>query len=67
VDGYIGQSPWVQLPALIALGALSASLLPVPPTASEREGDPGQDPAGESGQAAGEEPGETSPAASASP
>ena len=27
VDGYIGQSPWVQLPALIALGALSASLL----------------------------------------
>ena len=67
VDGYIGQSPWVQLPALIALGALSASLLPVPPTASEREDDPDQDPAGESGQAAGEEPGETSPAASASP
>ena len=27
VDGYIGQSPWVQLPALIALGVLSASLL----------------------------------------
>ena len=32
VDGYIGQSPWVQLPALIALGALAASLLPAPPT-----------------------------------
>jgi arabinofuranan 3-O-arabinosyltransferase len=31
VDGYIGQSPWVQLPALIALGALAASLLPAPP------------------------------------
>ena len=27
VDGYIGHSPWVQLPALIALGALAASLL----------------------------------------
>ena len=27
VDGYIGHSPWVQLPALIALGALGASLL----------------------------------------
>lgn len=27
VDGYIGYSPWVQLPALIALGALGASLL----------------------------------------
>jgi arabinofuranan 3-O-arabinosyltransferase len=30
VDGYIGHSPWVQLPALIALAALAASLLPVP-------------------------------------
>lgn len=28
VDGYIGHSPWVQLPALIALGALAASALP---------------------------------------
>ncbi len=28
VDGYIGHSPWVQLPALIALGALAASVLP---------------------------------------
>ncbi|GAY16426.1 alpha-(1-_3)-arabinofuranosyltransferase [Mycobacterium sp. shizuoka-1] len=26
VDGYIGHSPWVQLPALIALGALAASV-----------------------------------------
>ncbi|MFY9490757.1 MAG: hypothetical protein WAP49_07760, partial [Mycobacterium sp.] len=43
VDGYIGQSPWVQLPALIALGALSASLLPVPPQAPERDDDPSQD------------------------
>jgi arabinofuranan 3-O-arabinosyltransferase len=25
VDGYLGHSPWVQLPALIALGALAAS------------------------------------------
>ena len=31
VDGYIGQSAWVQLPALIALGALAASLLPAAP------------------------------------
>ncbi|MEI6254063.1 MAG: hypothetical protein WCP30_14790, partial [Mycobacteriaceae bacterium] len=30
VDGYIGHSPWVQLPALISLGALAASLLPLP-------------------------------------
>ncbi len=30
VDGYIGYSPWVQLPALICLAALAASLLPVP-------------------------------------
>jgi len=30
VDGYIGYSPWVQLPALIALGALAASLPPGP-------------------------------------
>jgi len=29
VDGYIGHSGWVQLFALIALGALAASLLPV--------------------------------------
>ncbi len=29
-DGYIGHSPWVQLPALMALGALAASLLPLP-------------------------------------
>jgi len=43
VDGYIGQSPWVQLPALIALGALAASLLPVPPPASDRDDDPGHD------------------------
>ena len=28
VDGYIGHSPWVQLPALIALGALAASAVP---------------------------------------
>lgn len=28
IDGYIGHSPWVQLPALIALGALAASVLP---------------------------------------
>lgn len=27
VDGYIGHSPWVQLPALIAIGALGASVL----------------------------------------
>ena len=30
VDGYIGHSPWVQLPALIALGSLAASLLGPP-------------------------------------
>ncbi|MFM9035299.1 MAG: alpha-(1-_3)-arabinofuranosyltransferase family protein [Mycobacterium sp.] len=30
VDGYIGYSPWVQLPALVCLGALAASLLPIP-------------------------------------
>jgi arabinofuranan 3-O-arabinosyltransferase len=29
-DGYIGHSAWVQLPALVALGALAASLLPLP-------------------------------------
>lgn len=29
-DGYIGHSAWVQLPALIALAALAASLLPLP-------------------------------------
>ena len=26
VDGYIGHSPWVQLPALIAIGALAAAV-----------------------------------------
>ncbi|MGI9126173.1 MAG: hypothetical protein ACR2JM_15705, partial [Mycobacterium sp.] len=30
VDGYIGHSPWVQLPALIALAAVAASLIPMP-------------------------------------
>lgn len=29
VDGYIGHSPWVQLLALIALGVLAASVLPL--------------------------------------
>jgi len=28
VDGYIGHSPWVQLLALISIGALAASALP---------------------------------------
>ena len=28
VDGYIGPSPWVQLPALIAVAALAASVVP---------------------------------------
>jgi arabinofuranan 3-O-arabinosyltransferase len=28
VDGYVGHSPWVQLLALLALGALAASVLP---------------------------------------
>nr|MCW1957149.1 hypothetical protein [Mycobacterium sp.] len=32
VDGYIGQSAWVQLFALIGLGALAASLMPLPRT-----------------------------------
>ena len=27
VDGYIGFSPWVQLPALVAVGALAASAI----------------------------------------
>ncbi len=35
VDGYIGHSPWVQLPALVAVGVLGASLLPPPPDAAE--------------------------------
>ncbi len=37
VDGYIGHSPWVQLLALIAVGALAASAIPrrPPPTHSE--------------------------------
>ena len=38
VDGYIGQSPWVQLPALIAMGALAASLLPGPPDSGRDSG-----------------------------
>ncbi len=29
VDGYIGHSPWVQLPAIFAIAALGASLLPI--------------------------------------
>ena len=28
VDGYIGHSPWVQLPAMIAVGVLCAAALP---------------------------------------
>lgn len=36
-DGYIGHSPWVQLPALIALAALAASLLPLPSPRRARE------------------------------
>ncbi|MDA2950552.1 MAG: hypothetical protein O2892_16160, partial [Actinomycetota bacterium] len=60
VDGYVGQSPWVQLPALIALGALSASLLPVP--ATERPDEPDDDP----GQNTGDDPDETGTAASTS-
>ena len=35
VDGYVGHSPWVQLPALIALGALAASALPAPHISDE--------------------------------
>ena len=35
VDGYVGHSPWVQLPALIALGALAASVLPAPHLSDE--------------------------------
>ena len=38
VDGYIGHSPWVQLPALIALGALGVSLLPLSPGATQSPG-----------------------------
>ncbi len=30
VDGYIGHSPWVQLPALVAVGLLVTSALPAP-------------------------------------
>ena len=37
VDGYIGHSPWVQLPALIALGALCASLLTFRRTADQTD------------------------------
>ena len=36
VDGYIGPSPWVQLPALLAVAALAASVLPVPNTHRKR-------------------------------
>ena len=41
VDGYIGHSAWVQLPALIAVAALAASLVPRPTVISE-----GSDPEG---------------------
>ena len=60
VDGYVGQSPWVQLPALIALGALAASLLPVP--ATERPDEPGDDP----GQDVGDDSDETGTATTTS-
>jgi arabinofuranan 3-O-arabinosyltransferase len=40
VDGYIGHSPWVQLPALIALGALAASLVVRPAAATPKGSDP---------------------------
>jgi len=44
VDGYIGHSPWVQLPALIALGALAASLV-ARPASVPREGPDAEEPA----------------------
>ena len=40
VDGYIGHSPWVQIPALIALGALAASLVARPAAAPRAGSDP---------------------------
>jgi len=40
VDGYIGHSPWVQLPALIALGALGVSLLPLSPGGTQSPAPP---------------------------
>lgn len=39
VDGYIGFSPWVQLPALIAVGVLAASAVSVHPRRSVPETD----------------------------
>lgn len=44
VDGYIGHSAWVQLPALIALGALAASLV-AQPASTPREGSDAEEPA----------------------
>ena len=44
VDGYIGHSPWVQLPALIALGALAASMLPEPAQLPEPAEAPDEEP-----------------------
>lgn len=41
VDGYIGHSGWVQLFALISLGVLAASLLPLPRRPARRS-DPGR-------------------------
>ena len=39
-DGYIGHSPWVQLPALVALGALAASVVPGPRPSPENSKPP---------------------------
>jgi arabinofuranan 3-O-arabinosyltransferase len=44
VDGYIGHTPWVQLPALIALAALAASLV-ARPASAPREGSDAEEPA----------------------
>ena len=44
VDGYIGHSPWVQLPALFALGALAASMLPEPAQLPEPAEAPDEEP-----------------------
>jgi arabinofuranan 3-O-arabinosyltransferase len=47
VDGYIGFSPWVQLPALIAVGAVAASAVPRNPAPPVDDGtDPAPDGAG---------------------